>query len=111
MRQDVADINATKQVVDLHDEPVLVSFDVADRRLADGVSARKCLSDACPTLPGHLFRDAKLHIAGAFALGVPLGGFLELLAVDYVEAAPAEFALCEEVKCCAALQIKTRRSP
>src|ERR1700687_1061433 len=95
MRQNMADINPAEDIVDLGDQPVLVSFDIENRPLANGVRARKSLSDFRQVPPQSLLRNAKPRVERAFQVTVPCSRFLKLPAADDMHAAPRKFALCE----------------
>jgi hypothetical protein len=96
MRQNVANVNASKPVADFSDQPVLIPFDIENRPFADGICAGKSLSQVCPIPPGSLLCYAKPRVQRAFKIEVPFTGFLQFLAADYVHAATREFALCED---------------
>jgi hypothetical protein len=51
MRQNMADINSTEGIVDLHDQPVLIAFNVEDRALTHSIRRRKSLSDVSQIPP------------------------------------------------------------
>src|SRR5208282_70843 len=95
MCQNVANINSGESIVDLCDQPVLVPFDIENRPLANGIRARKSLSNVSQILPQSLLRNAKPCVERAFQVTVPRGRFFQLLAADDMHAAPRNFAICE----------------
>src|ERR1700674_740336 len=91
----MADIDSAENIVDLCDQPVLVSFDIENRPLANGVRARKSLSDFRQVPPQSLLRNAKPRVERAFQVAVPCSGLFKFSAADDMHAAPRRFALCE----------------
>src|ERR1700693_4851737 len=95
MRENMANIDSAENIVDLCDQPVLVPFDIESLPLANGVRARKSLSDFSQVPPRSFLRDAKPRVERALQFTVPCSSLFKLPAADDMHPAPRKFALCE----------------
>src|SRR5271157_949861 len=96
MCQHMADVDSAESVVDFCNQPVPIAINVEDRPLPNGVRARKSLPYVCQIFPLSLLCNPKPRVQRSFKVAAPRDGFLELLAADYVHAAPRGFAFCED---------------
>jgi len=90
MRQNMANVDAAKNIIDLRDKSILIAFDVEHRPLLHGIRARKSLSNIRKTIPHRLFRNAKPRVERSFEVTVQDGDFFKLFAADNMHAAPLE---------------------